>query len=78
MTISQSATMDATKLQSVIDKIFTVTGNFTYTAGAATVTPMTFDKLASTGDLTLTVNGPISAKTLVTAGTVNLRNYIFF
>ena len=72
VTISQSATMDATKLQTVIDKIFTVTGNYTYTAGAAAVTAMTFDKLASTGDLTLTVNGPVSAKTLVTAGDINL------
>jgi hypothetical protein len=72
VTISQSATMDAAKLQTVIDKIFTVTGNYTYTAGAAAVTAQTFDKLASTGDLTLTVNGPVSAKTLVTAGTVNL------
>ncbi len=34
---------------------------------------MTFDNLASTGDLTLAVNGPISAKALVTAGTVNLK-----
>jgi hypothetical protein len=72
VTISQSSSMDAAKLQTVIDKIFTVTGNYTYTAGAATVTAQTFDKLASTGDLTLTVNGPVSAKTLVTAGTVNL------
>jgi len=73
VTITQSTAMDATKLQSVIDKIFTVTGNYTYTASAATVTAMTFDKLASTGDLTLAVNGPISAKALVTAGTVNLK-----
>ena len=73
VTITQSSAMDATKLQSVIDKIFTVTGNYSYTASGATVTPMTFDKLASTGDLTLAVNGPISAKALVTAGTVNLK-----
>ena len=69
VTITQSTTMDAAKLQTVIDRIFTVTGNYTYTASAASVTAMTFDKLASTGDLTLAVNGPISAKTLVTAGT---------
>jgi hypothetical protein len=73
VTITQSTSMDATKLQSVIDKIFTVTGNYSYTASAATVTAMTFDKLASTGDLTLAVNGPISASSLVTAGTVNLK-----
>ena len=64
--------MDATKLQGVIDKIFTVTGNYSYTAANTNVTAMTFDKLASTGDLTLKVNGPISASALVTAGTLTL------
>ena len=71
--ISQTATMDATKLQGVIDKIFTTTGSYTYTTSAASNTAMTFDKLTSTGDLTLTVNGPISAKALVTAGTITLN-----
>jgi hypothetical protein len=33
---------------------------------------MTFDNLASAGDVTLKVNGPISAKALVTAGTLTL------
>jgi len=72
VTITQSSTMDATKLQSVINKIFTVTGNYTYSAANTNVTAMTFDQLASTGDLTLKVNGPISAKGLVTAGTITL------
>ena len=72
VTITQSSTMDATKLQTVIDKIFTVTGNFSYTAANTNVTAQTFDKLASAGDVTLKVNGPISAKTLVTAGTITL------
>jgi hypothetical protein len=70
--ITQTATMDAAKLQTVIDRIFTVTGSFTYTTTAATNTAMTFDKLASTGDLSLTPNGPISAKALVTAANVTL------
>ena len=72
VTITQSSTMDATKLQGVIDKIFTVTGNYTYTAANTNVTAMTFNKLASTGDLTLKVNGPIHANALVTAGTITL------
>jgi hypothetical protein len=72
VTITQSSTMDATKLQSVINKIFTVTGNFSYTAANTNVTAMTFDALASAGDVTLKVNGPISASTLVTAGTLTL------
>ena len=73
VTITQSSTMDATALQSVIDKIFTVTGNMVYRAGGTTVTPQTFNNLASTGDLTLRVNGPISATSLVTAGTITLE-----
>jgi hypothetical protein len=72
VTITQSSTMDATKLQGVIDKIFTVTGNYSYTAANTNVTAMTFNKLASTGDLTLKVNGPIHANALVTAGTITL------
>jgi hypothetical protein len=64
--------MDATKLQSVIDKIFTVTGTYSYTAATTNVTAMTHSKLASTGDLTLKVNGPIDARALVTAGTITL------
>ena len=72
VTITQSSTMDATKLQTVIDKIFTVTGNFSYTAANTNVTAMTFNKLASAGDVTLKVNGPISASALVTAGTLTL------
>ena len=74
VTVTQSSTMDATKLQTVLDKVFTVTGNFSYTAANTNVTAQTFDKLASAGDVTLKVNGPISAKTLVTAGTVTLDN----
>ena len=73
VTITQSATMDATKLQSVIDKIFTTTGSYTYSTSAASNTAMTFNKLASTGDLTMTVNGPITATSLVTAGTITLN-----
>jgi filamentous hemagglutinin len=72
VTITQSSTMDATKLQSVINKIFTVTNSYSYTAANTNVTAMTFDNLASAGDVTLKVNGPISAKALVTAGTITL------
>ena len=74
VTITQSATMDATKLQSVINKIFTVTGAYSYTASTTNVTAMTHANLASTGDLTLKVNGPIDARALVTAGTITLDN----
>ena len=72
VTITHGATLDATKLQSVIDKIFTVTGAYSYTASTTNVTAMTHTKLASTGDLTLKVNGPIDARALVTAGTITL------
>jgi hypothetical protein len=72
VTITHSSTMSATKLQGVVDKIFTVTGTYNYTAAANTVAPPTFDKLASTGDLTVKAAGDISMKALQTAGTITL------
>ena len=50
--INQTAAMDATKLQTVIDRIFTATGDYNFDAQATSVTPMAFNKLTSTGDLT--------------------------
>jgi hypothetical protein len=64
--------MDATKVQSVIDKIFTVTSTFSYAAATSAVTAMTFDKLASTGDLDVKQAGDYSFQALVTAGTITL------
>jgi len=72
VTITHGSTMDATKLQGVVDKIFTVTGTYNYTASANTIAPPTFDKLASTGDLTVKAAGDISMKALATAGTITL------
>jgi len=72
VTFTVSTSMDATKIQSVVDKIFTVTGTFTYTASSTEVTAVTFDKLASTGDLTVKQAGDYSFDSLVTAGTVLL------
>ncbi len=72
--IDQSTTMDATKLQTVVDRIFTVTGAFAYDAGANTVTPPTFDKVVSTGDLSILAAGDISFKALTTAGTITLTD----
>ena len=72
--INQSTTMDATKLQTVVDRIFTVTGAFDYDAGANTVTPPTFDKVVSTGDLQVLAAGDISFKALTTAGTITLTD----
>jgi hypothetical protein len=70
--ITVSTSMNAAAVQAVINKIFTVTGSFTYTASSTEVTAMTFDKLASAGDVTLKQAGAYSLDALITAGDITL------
>jgi hypothetical protein len=70
--IDMSTAMDAVKMQSVLDKIFTVTGTWSYVAGSSAVTAMNFDKLASAGDMEVKQGGDYSFAKLVTAGTITL------
>jgi len=73
--IDVTATMDMDELQAVIDKIFTVNGNFAYTdvaeAAGTTVAELTagatFDKLTSVENLTIQNVESVSAATLTTA-----------
>jgi len=70
--ITVSTSMNAAAVQAVINKIFTVTGSLTYTASSTEVTAMTFDKLASAGDVTLKQAGAYSLDALITAGDITL------
>jgi len=70
--IDMTTAMDATKMQSVLDKIFTVTGTWSYEAASSSVTAMNFNKLASAGDMTVKQGGDYSFNALVTAGTITL------
>ncbi|MDA9364367.1 hypothetical protein N9Q94_02605 [Flavobacteriaceae bacterium] len=73
ITVTQSSTMDATKLAAVLAKITTVTGDVIYTASGTSVTPTAgFTKLASVTDLTVDADGDISFPALASAGKVLL------
>ena len=67
--------MDMTDLQTVMDKIYNVTGNVTFTNTTSdNQTAITMDKLTSAQDVNLQQKGPYSLKTLVSARTLTLGN----
>jgi len=77
ITVTQSSTMDATKLAAVLAKITTVTGDVIYTASGTSVTPTAgFTKLASVTDLTVDAAGDISFPALASAGQVLLKTNV--
>ena len=51
--IDVSTTMNQADVQTVVDQILTVTGNFDYTAGASTIAETTFNNLSGVQSLTL-------------------------
>ena len=70
--IQPTAAMDMAKLQTVIDKIFTVNGTWNYTAVASSATQPTFTKLLSTGAMTITPSGDVRMDNLATAGNISI------
>ena len=70
--IQPTTSMDAAKLQTVIDKILTVNGTWNYTAPASSYAQPTFQKLLSTGAMTLTPSGDIRMDALTTAGNITV------
>ena len=73
LNVAVTADMNMTDLQSVIDKVYNVTGNVTFTnTTAANQTPITFNKLTSATDVNLTQKGAYELKTLVSARTITL------
>jgi len=73
LNVAVTADMNMTDLQSVIDKVYNVTGNVTFTnTTAANQTPITFNKLTSATDVNLTQKGAYELKTIVSARTITL------
>jgi hypothetical protein len=73
LNVAVTADMNMTDLQSVIDKVYNVTGNVTFTnTTVANQTPITFNKLTSVTDANLTQKGAYELKTLVSARTITL------
>ena len=72
--ITAKPDMDATKLQELVNNIFTTTGYYTYEASASSVAPVTFDNLTGTQTLTINQAGDYSFKTLGSATVINLKD----
>jgi phosphoribosylanthranilate isomerase len=73
VTISTNSNMDATKVQSLVDNILTVTGDFTFT-GASTEAVPTFKNLTGVQSLTVTGAGDYRFDNLQSAGNIVLNN----
>jgi len=74
LTITPTATMDMVKLQTVIDRVFTVNGAVAYTAVSASATMPTFQKMVSAGNITVKASGDIRFDNLITAGDIVLND----
>jgi outer membrane murein-binding lipoprotein Lpp len=74
--ISVTSDMNMTTLQSVVDKIYNVTGNVTFSNALSTVphTAVTFNKLTSAADIQVEQAGPYSFDALVSASDIWLGN----
>jgi hypothetical protein len=70
--IDVSTTMSQADVQTVVNEILTVTGDFDYTAGASTIAETTFNNLSGVQSLTLKQGGGYHVKGLVSASNIVL------
>jgi len=73
LTITVSTAMDITKVQTLVDRVITLTGTLSYTASAATIDEVTFNNLTSAANIDVKQPGGYQFKNLVSAQTINLR-----
>ena len=74
MTITGYSGMDYTKVQQLVDRVNTTTGNIVYSAASATGTEIVFNNLTSAADITMTQPGGYSFPKLSNAGTIDLKD----
>ena len=74
LTITGYASMDYASVQTLVDRVNTMTGNLVYSAYDSTGTEIVFNNLVSAGDIDVTQPGGYSFPLLANAGTVNLQN----
>jgi hypothetical protein len=74
LTITGYSGMDYTKVQTLADRINTMTGNIVYTAGGSTGTEVVFNNLVSAGDITMTQPGGYHFPKLANAGTIDMKD----
>ena len=72
VSITDDATISDTDIQTFIDRIKTMNGQFTYSSGSATGYAATFNEMVAATDMDITMAGPISATKLASAGTVTI------
>ena len=72
--ITAKSDMDATKLQELVDNIYTTTGHYTYEANSSTVGAVTFNNLTGTQTLTVNQAGDYNFQTLGSATVINLKD----
>ena len=65
--ITAKSDMDATKLQELVDNIYTTTGHYTYEANSSTVPAVSFNNLTGTQTLTINQAGDYNFQTLQAA-----------
>ena len=71
-TITVSTAMDQTKVQTLVDRIKTMTGNLTFNSSSTTET--TFENLTSVSDLYVNQKGGYNFKNLISAAAVQLND----
>ena len=72
LTITVSTAMDLTKVQTLVDRVITLTGTLSYTSSAATINEVTFNNLTSAANIDVKQAGGYQFKNLVSAQTINL------
>jgi hypothetical protein len=73
LTISVTAAMDLTKVQTLVDRVKTITGTLSYTSAASTIGEVTFNELTSAADVSVNQAGGYQFAKLASAQTVNLH-----
>ena len=74
LTITAYAGMDYTKVQTLADRVNTMTGNLVYSAYSSTGTEITFNNLVSAGNITMTQPKGYSFPKLANAAAIRLNS----
>ena len=74
LTITGYSGMDYTKVQTLVDRVNTTTGNIVYSAYNASGTEIKFNNLTSAANITMTQPKGYNFPKLISAGTINLKD----
>jgi hypothetical protein len=74
LTVTGWSAMSYTDVQTLVDRINTMTGNITYTAGGSTGTEVIFNNLTSVGNITMTQPGGYHFPKLTNAAVIDLKD----